>query len=194
MGNAELRVYFSASKKTHEISVTTTQMALLCLFNTGDRLTFTEILSALSVTMTDSSMIERDLLAMSCAKYRILTKEPKSKRISATDVFSFAEDFSCKLYKFKIGTVAVQEDNVQRERTHVKADEDRSLKIDAAVVRIMKSRKLLDHANLVAEVTKQLAARFTASPQMIKKQIEKLIEREYLERDATDRKLYKYLA
>jgi cullin 3 len=39
----------------------------------------------------------------------------------------------------------------------------------------------------LVQVTKQLQLRFTATPQFIKKRIESLIDREYLERDKTDR-------
>ena len=45
-----------------------------------------------------------------------------------------------------------------------------------------------------AEVSRQLSARFVPDPQSVKKRIESLIEREYLERDEKDRKLYQYLA
>lgn len=58
----------------------------------------------------------------------------------------------------------------------------------------MKSRRILDHNNIVTEVTRQLAPRFLPNPTVIKKRIESLLEREFLERDATDRKLYRYLA
>lgn len=68
------------------------------------------------------------------------------------------------------------------------------LSIEAAIVRIMKTRKTLDHNNLTAEVTKQLSGRFPATPQMIKQRIESLIEREYLERSPTDRRVFHYLA
>ena len=44
------------------------------------------------------------------------------------------------------------------------------------------------------QVTRQLSARFVPNPTVIKKRIESLIEREFLERDAADRKLYRYLA
>ena len=66
--------------------------------------------------------------------------------------------------------------------------------IEAAVVRIMKSRKTLDHANLVLEVTRQLIGRFAPSPHDIKKRIESLLEREYLERDKDDKRIYQYVA
>ena len=47
----------------------------------------------------------------------------------------------------------------------------------------MKSRKEMDHNVLIAEVTSQLTSRFLPSPNVIKKRIESLIEREFLERD-----------
>jgi cullin 3 len=58
----------------------------------------------------------------------------------------------------------------------------------------MKARKTMDHANLVSEVTKQLASRFMPNPLVVKKRIESLIERDYLERSKSDRKVYNYLA
>ena len=71
--------------------------------------------------------------------------------------------------------------------------EDRSIAIEAAIVRIMKSRKKLDHTSLVQEVIQSLRM-FRPNPQAIKTKIETLIEKEYLERDADDKNLYKYLA
>jgi cullin 3 len=44
------------------------------------------------------------------------------------------------------------------------------------------------------ETTKILVQKFNPDPQMIKKRIESLIEREYMERDNDDRKYYKYIA
>ncbi len=52
----------------------------------------------------------------------------------------------------------------------------------------------LDHNSVIAEVTRQLSSRFLPNPAVIKKRIESLIEREFLERDANDRRMYRYLA
>ena len=54
--------------------------------------------------------------------------------------------------------------------------------IDAATVRVMKTRKTLSHKLLVGELMQMLKFPIKASD--LKKRIESLIDREYLERDA----------
>ena len=56
--------------------------------------------------------------------------------------------------------------------------------IDAAIVRIMKTRKTLSHKLLVSELMVQL--KFPVRGADLKKRIESLIDREYLERDSSD--------
>ena len=59
----------------------------------------------------------------------------------------------------------------------------------------VRQRKKLSHQKLVTEVIQQLTARFLPDVNMVKKRIESLIEREYLEREEdTDRPAYRYLA
>jgi hypothetical protein len=53
--------------------------------------------------------------------------------------------------------------------------------LDALIVRIMKSRKAIAHAQLVAEIIQQ--CKFPAPVPEIKKRIASLIERDYMERD-----------
>jgi cullin 3 len=94
----------------------------------------------------------------------------------------------------------------ERKDTMEKVEETRKHQTEAAIVRIMKyirlvsclvnvfrQRRTLDHNNLIAEVTAQLSSRFTPVPNMIKARIEALIEREYLERDQANMKIYNYL-
>ncbi len=67
----------------------------------------------------------------------------------------------------------------EHEETSKRVQDERRVNIDAVIVRIMKSRKQMDHKALVNEVTVALASRFAPKPQMIKKQIEVRTERDW---------------
>lgn len=57
----------------------------------------------------------------------------------------------------------------------------------------MKTRQKLSYTELNHEVINQLAKRFKPTQTVIKTSIEKLIEKEYLARDANDRRVLIYL-
>lgn len=192
MGTADLKATFGKGQK-HELNVSTYQMCVLMLFNDADRLSYKEIEQ---VTEIPTSDLKRCLQSLACVKGKnVLRKEPMSKDIVDTDTFLFNDKYTSKFFKVKIGTVAAQrESEPENQETRQRVEEDRKPQIEAAIVRIMKARRVLDHNNIVAEVTKQLQSRFLPNPVVIKKRIESLIEREFLERDKGDRKLYRYLA
>lgn len=192
MGTADLKATFGKGQK-HELNVSTYQMCVLMLFNSAERLTCKEIEQATAIPMSD---LRRCLQSLACVKGKnVLRKEPMSKDIAEDDAFFFNDKFTSKFFKVKIGTVVAQrESEPENLETRQRVEEDRKPQIEAAIVRIMKSRRTLDHNNIVAEVTKQLQSRFLPNPVVIKKRIESLIEREFLERDKVDRKLYRYLA
>jgi cullin 3 len=163
------------------------------LFNNADRLSCKEIEQATAIPMPD---LKRCLQSLALVKGKnVLRKEPMSKDIAEDDAFFFNDKFTSKLFKVKIGTVVAQrESEPENIETRQRVEEDRKPQIEAAIVRVMKSRKILEHNNIIAEVTKQLQALFLPNPVVIKKRIESLIEREFLERDEVDRKIYRYLA
>ena len=75
-----------------------------------------------------------------------------------------------------------------------KVEDDRRYTVEAAIVKVMKSRRTIEHVNLVAETTKLLSAKFKPDPTQVKTRIEQLIERGYIERDEDDKKIYRYVA
>lgn len=72
-------------------------------------------------------------------------------------------------------------------------ERERHFQIDAAIVRVMKARRRLNHQELGVEVYNQLKL-FRPDPKMVKSRIEDLILREYLERDEKDNRVYIYKA
>ncbi len=166
-------------------------MCILLLFNNTDTLAYKDVLEATEIPIAD---LKRGLLSLTAGKYKVLLKGADPKVITEADSFTFNSKFRSKLYRVKIMAVAGPEKKEEAAETRQKIDEDRKHQIEAAIVRVMKARKNMEHNNLIAEVTKQLQSRFVPNPMIIKKRIESLIEREYLERSKSDRKVYQYLA
>ncbi|AQK41255.1 cullin-3A isoform X1 [Zea mays] len=192
MGNADIKATFGNGNK-HELNVSTYQMCVLMLFNSSNVLTYREIEQSTAIPTAD---LKRCLLSLALVKGRqVLRKEPMSKDIADDDSFCVNDKFTSKLFKVKINPVVTQkETDPEKLETRQRVEEDRKPQIEAAIVRIMKSRRVLDHNSIMTEVTKQLQPRFMPNPVVIKKRIESLIEREFLERDKVDRKMYRYLA
>ncbi|WZZ47035.1 hypothetical protein YC2023_043294 [Brassica napus] len=161
---------------------------VLCAFNNTERLTYQELLEQLNLSHED---LARVLHSLSCAKYKFLKKEPASKTISTTDSFEFNSKFTDKMRRIKVPLPPVDD----RKKVVEDVDKDRHYAIDASLVRIMKSRKVLPHQQLVSECVEQLINRmFKPNIKMIKKRNEDLISRDYLERDTENPKTFKYVA
>ncbi|XP_039123636.1 cullin-1-like [Dioscorea cayenensis subsp. rotundata] len=185
LGTCNIKAHFEP--KTMELNVTTFQACALLLFNSSPRLSYSEIKDQLDLSDDDCNRL---LHSLSCAKYKILNKEPNTKTISKTDYFEFNSKFTDKLKKIKIPLPPVDE----RKKIVEGVTKDRRFTIDAALVRIMKSRKVLGHHELVTLCVEALAPLFKPDFKVIKKQIEDLITKDYLERDKEDSDTYIYMA
>ena len=183
LGSVVLKASF---KRNYDLQVTTLQAVTLMAFNgVSGPMKLQDIVLKLNVV---EEVAKRALHSLSCGKYKLLMKEPMSKSVLATDEFRVNAEFSCKLRTFRIPMASLDETHSKK-----RVEEDRSAAIEAAIVRIMKARKLMSHQQLVSEVLSHLHF-FKPSPKDIKRRIGHLIGREYLERDDENANHYKYLA
>lgn len=199
LGTAVLTIQFAQGPV--DLLVPTYQMVILLLFGPQKQsFTFEELRD--KTAMPDLEL-RRHLLSLAHPRSAILKKTPAVPFISATDSFSLNTAFTTPAARvvtpvLSLASVA----KLSQTSAPAAADpaqsaavmEKRKQEVDAAIVRTLKTRKTVSHADLVAAVAKFLAPRFAVDTAFVKKRIEFLIEQEYVERDATDRALYHYLA
>ena len=69
---------------------------------------------------------------------------------------------------------------------------ERGHAVDAAIVRVMKARKVATHDELQQEVVRQISS-FTPEMRFIKQRISALIDKCFIERDSDDSSMYRYM-
>ncbi len=186
LGSAVVNGHFAA--KPIELTVGVFQAAVLLLFNDAPgELSFSDIKAALNLPEED---VIRTLHSISCAKYKLLKKTPDNRVVTPQDSFAYNAAFTDKLRRIRVPLPPVDE----KKKVTEDVDKDRRYAVDAAIVRVMKSRKVVAHNTLVTDVTTQLSGMFKPDLKLIKKRIEDLIVREYIKRDEEVANTYRYLA
>lgn len=196
LGHCVVRTYHF--NKPYEFVLTLCQAIVLVMFSGGRTWKLPQLLQESG--LEDRDEMERILQSLALGKEgtRILRKREHDgakkirKSIHDDDEFFVNTSFTSNQRRIRIQNIMMKETREEREKTVEGVSRDRLYLIDAALVRIMKARKTLLHQQLISQVLEQL--KFPAQSSDVKKRIEGLIEREYMERDSKDRNRYNYLA
>ena len=196
LAHCQLKAAFPKGRK--EIVVSSFQTIVLLLFNgvaEDEHISYERLLAetglreyfhimgwfSLTSDIADNEL-KRTLQSLACAKIRPLRKHPVGRDVNDTDTFTLNASFNTEKYRIKINQVQLKETKEENKETHERIFEDRNFETQAAIVRIMKGKKKIRHVNLVAEVIEATKKRGVLDVAGIKKNIDKLIEKEYMER------------
>lgn len=176
LAHCSIKAQFKRGPK--ELLVSAFQAAVLMLFNEAEAdegnaegvLAYEQIAQG---TGLQGGELERTLQSLACGKVRVLTKHPKGRDVARTDTFTVNAAFADPKYRVKINQIQLKETKEENQETHKRVAADRQFETQAAIVRIMKSRKTMPHAQLVAEVINQTKSRGAVDAGEIKKNIEK---------------------
>lgn len=221
-GSAELKITYPS--KTYDISMSTYAAIIMLLFSPqstnsdGSEVlafeesrvyTYSEIKELTGIPEVD---LKRQLQSIAVApRLRLLVKSPMTKDVNESDTFKLNDKFKAPSTKVKVLTVSasasnstgkkkdnsvkqVSEHDLESDEIQANITEGRKIEVNAAIVRIMKSRQVINHNDLIVELVKQLSNRFQPPIILIKQRIEDLIEKEYLKRDDDDKSVYHYIA
>ncbi|OQE41213.1 hypothetical protein PENCOP_c005G04794 [Penicillium coprophilum] len=169
--------YIKNAKVPYTFQVSTYQMGILLLFNEADTLTYDEIEKATSLA---SEILDPNLSIL--LKAKVLIASPEGAKPEPSTSFTLNYNFKSKKVKINLNIQIKSEQKVEADDTHKTIEEDRKLLLQSAIVRIMKSRKKMKHVQLVQEVIQQVKSRFPPKIPDIKKNIEALMEKDYIER------------
>ncbi|GIZ36944.1 hypothetical protein CKM354_000040900 [Cercospora kikuchii] len=169
--------YAKMNKVPYTFSVSTYQMAILLMFNDNDTVTYDDIAE---ITSLAKETLDPSIAIM--IKAKVLTASPEGAPPQSGTSYSLNYGFKNKKLKVNLNIAIKSEQKQEVEDTHKTIEEDRKMLMQSAIVRIMKSRKTMKHSQLVSETIGQIKNRFSPKVSDIKKCIDILIEKEYLER------------
>jgi cullin 1 len=170
--------YCKASKTPYTFQVSIYQMAILLLFNEKDSYSYDDILSA---TQLSKEVSDQAIAVLLKAKVLIMSGAAGEKPGSGK-TFKLNYDFKSKKIRINLNIGGIKEAKQEEVETNKTIEEDRKLVLQSAIVRIMKARKKMKHTQLVSETINQIRSRFVPKVGDIKKCIEILLDKEYLER------------
>lgn len=194
--NCKVEINTVCFSKTYILSVSCYQAVILMLFNTKEEMTVSELKDLSGIPEQE---LVKQLKHLCNPKMKLIAKDnPKVPKFNPDEGLKVNSTFKSNLIKLNFIPKPILKRRDPNTKTEVQNQVEEEIKaerqmvLDAMIVRIMKARKKERHTELLTEVMKQVSL-FKPQPQMIKQSIERLIEKDYLQRDDNDRQVYIYI-
>jgi cullin 1 len=171
LSKAELKThYLKAAKVGYTFMVSGYQMGVLLQFNNTDSCTYEDLHRS---TALSPEALNPALAIL--VKAKVLLLQDASNVGDAGSRYVLNMDFKSKKVRINLNMQMKVEQKAEADETHKTIQEDRMFVMQAAIVRIMKTRKVMKHVALIEEVITQLQSRFKPRVQDIKKCIDVLL-------------------
>ncbi|KIY43151.1 Cullin-domain-containing protein [Fistulina hepatica ATCC 64428] len=158
------------------------QTAVLLQYNRHDTLSLDDLIGATAI----SKEILIQVLAL-LVKAKVLINQESEQ-------YDLNPSFKSKKIRVNLNQPIKAETKQEADDVQKATEEDRKYVTQASIVRIMKARKTMKNQALIQEVISQISQRFAPQISDIKKAIETLLEKEYLERVPDQKDTFNYVA
>lgn len=138
LGSAELRGNFH---QKYEFLTSSYQMFLLMLFNDHQQVTYQQVMQ---ITQIPAQDLQQHLIPL--IKCKLLNKNPAVHSFTNEDVLTVNADYKSSLFRNKIPVmVSKQTKDKEGVRVQEKVEDFRRYEIEAAIIKVMKARRSIDH-------------------------------------------------
>lgn len=170
LAHCVLKAGFEGGNK--ELVLSAFQAVVLLLFNERDSMGFGELKEGSGLA---EEQLRRTLQSLACGRYRVLSKTPRGKEVGVGDRFEVNKGFVDVKFRVKINQIQLKETKEEVKETHERVAQDRQYETQAAIIRIMKGKKTVRHAELVGLVIEATKNRGVLDVGDIKKNIERYV-------------------
>lgn len=162
------------------------QYFVLQLFQSANELSLGQI--AFQLKVKDPLTLEAIMDSLT-AKPSILIKIDGDLQLKEDSRFVINSDFKSKTKKTVLREARIEE----KFKAKTQVDTERVLAIQGCIVRVLKSSKVMDYAEVVKTVEK-LMLKFSPTSKAIRREIDNLMKKEFIDRDPENFNRLRYLA